>query len=152
LKTKELIGKEIIEIRSKISTVESEGSIPLETIDVEMKLSTGEIVTFPHHPDANKIDCQNFDPKLNVVFPKNGIIQALKKPNLFDNLKHKVIVGIWLIVDDFGEEICAIEFQNEWFLVKGPMSPKGTGNADLIIYNSLENLKTNYESDVYKVH
>lgn len=151
MKPQELIGKEIAEIRCEISRFDYEGSIPLEEIDVEMKLSTGEIISFPHHPEAHKIECGKFNPKLKKIFPQNGISKFLNKPNGFEKLINQKIIGIWIADDDFGEEICLLEFQNGCFLTKGPMSPIGTGNADLFLFESKNKVKDRYEEDIKKV-
>lgn len=142
--TNYLIGKKILEIRCRISKVEYEGNIPLEQIEVEMKLSSGEIIAFPPYPKAELDIKPNFNPKLERIFPKNGFFIFLVKSNRLDNLKNQKIVGISSITIDIGEEICSIEFQNGCFLTKGPVSPMGTGNTDLFLFESNEALMKKY--------
>jgi len=116
-----------------------------------MKLSTGEIISFPQHIETQEFECEKFKPKLKKIFPHNGIFKFLTKPNGFEKMKGQKISGIWLADDNFGEEICLIEFQNGCFLTKGPMSPIGTGNADLFLFDSKNKIENRFDGEIRKV-
>jgi len=152
LKTIDLLGKHIIEIHLKISEYSSSGTIPLEQIEVEMQLSSGEIIDFPLHPNSINLERSNFNPELKQIFPAKGIFNFKRKRSVFDNIEDKAIIGIWEIEDDFGEEICGLEFINGYFLVQGPMSPIGTGHADLFLFDSKRNLQKRFQGDMQLVH
>jgi len=151
LKAQELIGNEIVELRCKISRVKYDGSIPLEDIVVEMKLISGETITFPHHPEGEISKVEKFNSDLKRIFPQKSIFKMFTKPNKFENLKSQKIGGIWLVDDDFGNEICSLEFENGYFLIKGSMSPIGTGNADLFLFESKREMEKKYEGEIRKL-
>lgn len=149
---KDLLGKYITEIHTQISESSNSGFIPLEFIEVEMKLFTGELVFFPDHPEVNNIELDQIKDGLRKVFPARGTFGFTKKKSMFDKLDHKKIIGIWQIDDDFAEEICALEFINGYFLVKGPMAPIGTGNADLFLFESKSIMQRRFPNKIKKIH
>jgi len=112
-----------------------------------MQLSTQTIISFPYHPEAKLSIHPKFNPELEITFPKKGLF----KSSQFKNIKDQKIIGIWSVDDDFGEEICALELENGYFLTKGPMSPIGTGNADLFLFESKKDIKKRYEEDIQKI-
>jgi len=66
------------------------------------------------------------------------------KNNKFVAIDRQKIVSIWLVEDDFGEEICGLAFENGYFLIKGTMSPIGTGHADLHLFDTIEAAKRKF--------
>jgi len=152
LKAKDLLGKHINAIYIKVSQQDNSGAIPLEKIDVEMELSFGQIISYPLHPNSKNLERSNLNPELKQIFPAKGIFNFKRKRSIFDNIEGKAIIGIWEIEDEFGEEICGLEFINGYFLVQGPMSPIGTGHADLFLFDSKSNLQKRFQGDMQLVH
>lgn len=152
MKTKDLLGKRITEIRLKISESIGSDTIPLEEIIVEMELSSAEIISFPSNPNATNLECSNFNPELKQVLPAKGLFGTFRKRGIFDKIEGKRIIGIWEIEDGFGETICALEFINGYFMVQGPMSPIGTGHTDLFLFDSKKNMQRRFQGDIQLIH
>lgn len=150
--TKELINKSIAEVRIRIAPYSYEGAIPLEQIEVEIKLSNKLIIQFPDHPEIKLKPKSEFTPNLKIVYPQTRWQNVLNKKGVFDQIDGNKIKGIWKIGDDFGEDICGLELSNGAFLVKGALSPIGTGNADLFLFSNKENLKVKYENEIELIH
>ena len=147
---KELIGKEIYEIRTLVSRYKYDGNIPLESIDIELLLSSKEIISFPLHPNTDLSIKEKFKPNLNKIYPQSKISKLFSKSSRLEKLKNQKIKGIWAITDDFGDEKCSIEFQNGSFLSNGSMSPIGTGEADLHFFESKQELEIKYQVRIEK--
>lgn len=151
--TEELLDKKIVEIRCEVSNYEYEGSIPLEVIDVELKLSSGEIISYPHLPKGELDLKDKFNPKLKKVYPPNLISTWFKSPTILSKLMGQKVIGIWSIEDDLEiADMCSIQFQNGYYLTKGVMSPIGTGGADLFLFKSEEELKNKYDTKIIRVY
>ena len=151
MKTQDLIGKEIIEIRPRVYRVRHDGNIPLEAVDVEMKLSLGNIILFPHHPEAQLQLINRFSIGLKRVFPHGSLFRLLVTPGRFEMIHNQKISGIWQVDHPFGDELCSLELENGSFLAKGPMSPVGLGNADLFLFNSQEEMVKQFDYEIRKV-
>ena len=149
---KDLIGKEIMELRCKLCSVNSNASIPLEKMKIEMMLTTGKLVSFPSHPKAKNIGLRKFSSKLKQVFLKNKLLIGFSKPSSVERCKQIPIVGLWSIEDDFASEFCSIEFDNGLFLTGGPISPVGVGGAELFLFPSVVHLENNYFNGPRKIY
>ena len=148
MKTIELINRTIEEIRLKISPYSYEGNIPLEQAEVEIKLDNGTIIPFPHHPEAIFQKSKGFNRKLKKVFPGSILRNIIGGKNRFKNIEKEPIVAILKVIDGFGDEICGLEFRNGYIMIKGPLSPIGTGNANLLLFNTIEEARDKYDDEI----
>lgn len=149
MEIKDLIGHTIQEIRFKIS---SEGDYGLEGIEVEIKLKNDLIISYPYDTECMVDVIPKFSPKLRRVFPTSTYSRIEKSKNILSGIANQVIIGIWRIPDDFGDELCGLEFSNGYLLTKGAMSPIGTGNADLYIFDSIESSKSKYGDGIERIY
>ena len=140
METSELISRHIVEIRYLHCEVDYEGSIPLEELKVELKLSSGEIVPYPFHPYDDMDILEEFSPGMHVLFPQSQASIEEHGEARINKIKNIPITGIWLIDDHRREELCALSFENGCFMAKGSMSPMGTAGADLFVFLSEEDL------------
>lgn len=150
---KQLLNKKIVEIRCEVSNYQYEGSIPLEVIDVEFKLSSGEIISYPHLPEGKLYPKGKFNPKFKKIYPQNLISTWFKSPSHLSKLKGQIITGIWSIEDNLEIiNMCSIQFQNGYYLTKGEMSPIGTGGANLFLFKSEEELRNKYNTKAIRIY
>lgn len=152
MNAKDLLGKQITEIHLKVSEVKDTGSIPLEEIEVQLKLGYGELVDFPHHPEAQNIELRHLPIGARQIFPAKGMFGFGRKKSIFNKLEDKKIIGLWEIHGEFSSELCALEFINGYFLVKGPTAPIGTGEADLFIFESQQKMELRFRNKNERVY
>lgn len=150
--TKELINHTIVEIRIQFKPYSISDSFSLEQMHVEIKLNNGLIINFPFHAEAKLKIKPKFSTKSKKIFPQSYLKKLTQGYNRINKIRGQNIKAIWKITDDFGEEICGLELSKGHILVKGPMSPMGTGNAELFLYNGINSLNSNYENKIEKIH
>ncbi len=120
-------------------------------IETEIRLSTGTIISYPHHPETS-LECkESFSPNLRKTFSIKSIFNKSNYVTVHQ-VKGTTIINIWSIIYGFEEKACVLELSNGNFLLEGTMSPLGTGNTDLFLFKSRKEIENKYDDKLLKVY
>ena len=162
MKTSELIGKRIIDIKDKIGTYDD--SNELLTSDGVIQLDSGEVLEIPYRNSEIVSFVEKTLIGYSSIFNEEGFFKRLFSKVRYNKevanrnkkaMKGKVIVGIY----QFEEEGIAslaekmiIELESGYVIGEVGMSPFGTGAAGLYVFNSKKELEDEYEERLIKVY
>jgi len=141
LKTNELINRSITEIRLMVSDFEYDGSIPLEEAQIQLKLDNEMIINFPIYYDCELDVLSKFDTSLEKVVPRPFLSRLTNQNDIIDKIRGQQIVSCFNMDDDFVNEICGLELENGSMIMKGPISPMGTGHASMYMFRNWKSMK-----------
>jgi hypothetical protein len=161
---KSLIGKEILDIRSKTSGFEYEGSIPLQQSQSQILLYSGEVFELPYH-GTTKIYTEE-----KPIYEKHSILKIqplnrihsflLKKFPHFFSLQiselealiiGRKIMNVYQIEeeDSFLNKVI-IELDNGTLFTERDLSPMGIG-AGIMIFETKEKFDKQYNETLIEI-
>ncbi|MCT4639495.1 MAG: hypothetical protein N4A72_17455 [Bacteroidales bacterium] len=167
MELRNLIGKKISDIRIEVKDFPYDGSIPLDESVSHIILDSNEIIEIPYLNSNCFLLEEALSKNQKTIFEENGNKSILHRlffqsdsDNLItrntNNIKDKEITAIFQydsLYSDKGREWdkCLIQVESGFLISEKTISPKGTGQAGIWIFTSLEDLTTKIGSGFRKL-
>ncbi len=167
MKTEELVGQKIRDIRIKTSPYEYEGSIPLRISEGVIELENGFVFSLPFRFSDEVEPINNPNYKGTSIFILPGFISRLFNTQGLNikvirrnikNIQNKKITGIYKFIEtdeinsysEIGQRII-LEMETGFLIGEIEMAPMGTGHAGIWIFTSIGDLEKKFGKGFKKV-